>query len=90
MAPYSSTLAWRIPWMEEPGSAGSGARGWEETHRRAGGCAMCEQFQTLRASCQGPGSSGSLWNLDLGQFALKGVSLNTFVRFLTSMNSLMP
>ena len=19
MAPYSSTLAWRIPWMEEPG-----------------------------------------------------------------------
>ena len=55
------------------GGAGSGARGWEETHRRAGCCAMCEQFQTLRASCQGPGSSGSLWNLDLGQFALKGV-----------------
>ena len=27
MAPYSSTLAWKIPWMEEPGrlqSMGSG------------------------------------------------------------------
>ena len=21
MAPYSSTLAWKIPWMEEPGAA---------------------------------------------------------------------
>ena len=21
MAPYSSTLAWKIPWMEEPGTA---------------------------------------------------------------------
>ena len=55
------------------GGAGSGAGGWEETHSRAGGCAMCELFQTLWASCQGPGSSGSLWNLDLGQFSLKGI-----------------
>ena len=31
MAPHSSTLAWKIPWTEEPGrlqSMGSPARGW--------------------------------------------------------------
>ena len=26
MAPYSSTLAWKIPWMEEPGAGKS--YGW--------------------------------------------------------------
>ena len=29
MAPHSSTLAWKIPWMEEPGGLQSmGSRSW--------------------------------------------------------------
>ena len=34
MAPHSSTLAWKIPWMEEPGSLQSmGLRGLDTTER---------------------------------------------------------
>ena len=34
MASHSSTLAWRIPWMEEPGRLQSmGSRGWDITER---------------------------------------------------------
>ena len=28
MAPHSSTLAWKIPWMEEPGGLQSGCSPW--------------------------------------------------------------
>ena len=27
MAPHSSTLAWKIPWMEEPGGGGAAVHG---------------------------------------------------------------
>ena len=30
MAPRSSTLAWKIPWMEEPGRLQSMAEGWTQ------------------------------------------------------------
>ena len=34
MAPHSSTLAWKIPWMEEPGGLQSiGSRGSDTTER---------------------------------------------------------
>ena len=29
IAPHSSTLAWKIPWMEEPGKLRGVARSWE-------------------------------------------------------------
>ena len=34
MAPYSSTLAWKIPWMEEPGGLQSMGRSESDTTER--------------------------------------------------------
>ena len=34
MAPYSSTLAWRIPWMEEPGGLQSTGHKESDTTER--------------------------------------------------------
>ena len=52
MAPYSSTLAWKIPWMEEPGRLQSVGR--EESDRT-------EQFPFhFSLSCIGEGNGNPL------------------------------
>ena len=39
MAPHSSTLAWKIPWMEEPGRLQSMGVTWDSTAKNTGaGC----------------------------------------------------
>ena len=64
MAPHSSTLAWKIPWMEEPGrlqSMGSQRVGHDFTftftfHIRALEKEMATQSSVLAWTIQGRGS----------------------------------
>ena len=52
MAPYSSTLAWKIPWMEEPGRLQSMGREESDTTER-----LCFHFSL---SCIGEGNGNPL------------------------------
>ena len=60
MAPHSSTLAWKIPWMEESG-------GMEEPWRSLVGCSPCWGLDTTQRlhfhfslSCIGKGNGNPL------------------------------
>ena len=52
MAPHSSTLAWKIPWMEEPGSCSPWGRWESDTTERL-------HFHFL-LSCTGEGNGNPL------------------------------
>ena len=52
MAPHSSTLAWKIPWMEEPGRLQSMGREESDTTER-----LCFHFSL---SCIGEGNGNPL------------------------------
>ena len=45
MAPHSSTLAWRIPWMEEPGRAA--VHGVAKSRTQLGDFTLTFHFHTL-------------------------------------------
>ena len=61
LAPHSSTLAWKIPWMEEPGrlqTMGSHRVGHDWSDLAA--AAMPQQVKTLPAIQRDPGELGSI------------------------------
>ena len=49
MAPHSSTLAWKIPWMEEPGAA---VPGIAASRTRLSGFAFTFHFHALEKTIQ--------------------------------------
>ena len=73
MAPYSSTLAWKIPWTEEPGrlqSMGSRAKSWTPLsdftftfHLHALEKAMATHSSVLAWRIPGMGKPGGLLSM---------------------------
>ena len=67
MAPHSSTLAWKIPWMEEPGGLQSmGSLEWDTTERLhfhfSLSCIGEGNGNPLQCSClENPGDGGAWW-----------------------------
>ena len=65
MAPHSSTLAWKIPWTEEPGRLLS--MGWQRVRRDWAtslslSCIGEEYGNPLQCSClENPGHRGAWW-----------------------------
>ena len=66
MAPHSSTLAWKIPWMEEPG--GLQSMGSLRVGRLSDFTftfhfhALEKEMATLQCSClENPGDEGAWW-----------------------------
>ena len=70
MAPHSSTLAWKIPWTEEPGRLQS----MESISRRLSDFTFTFHFQTLEKEMAA--HSGVLaWRESQGRWSLVGCSL---------------
>ena len=71
MAPHSSTLAWKIPWMEEPGRLQSvGLRSWAKLsdftftfHFHALEKEMATRSSVLAWRFPGTGEPGGLWSM---------------------------
>ena len=67
MAPHSSTLAWKIPWMEEPGRLQSMGRSESDTTERLHfdfslSCIGEGNGNPLQCSClENPSDGGALW-----------------------------
>ena len=67
MAPHSSTLAWKIPWTEEPGGLQSMVSGKSDTTKRLHfhfslSCIGEGNGNTLRCSClENPRDGGAWW-----------------------------
>ena len=65
MAPHSSTLAWKIPWMEEPGrlqSMGSLRVGHDFTFHLSLSCIGEGNGNPLQGSClENPRDGGAWW-----------------------------
>ena len=65
MAPHSSTLAWKIPWMEEPGgpqSMGSLRVGQDSATSLSLSCTGEGNGNPLQCSClENPRDRGALW-----------------------------
>ena len=57
MAPHSSTLAWKIPWMEEPGGLRST---WAAVHGVAKSQTRLSDFTFFSLSCIGEGNGNPL------------------------------
>ena len=72
MAPHPSTLAWRIPWMEEPGGLQSWGRKESDTTERLHfpfslSCIEDGNGNPLQCSClENPRDGGSLVGCHLG------------------------
>jgi len=47
MAPHSSTLAWKIPWMEEPGTLPAAVHGVAKSWTRLSGFTFTFHFHAL-------------------------------------------
>ena len=60
MAPYSSTLAWKIPWMEEPGRLQSMGLRRVELHFHALEKGMATHSSVLACRIPGTGEPGGL------------------------------
>ena len=67
MAPHSSTLAWKIPWMEEPGGLQSMGRSESDTTERLHfhfppSCTGEGNGNPLQCSClENPRDGGAWW-----------------------------
>ena len=63
MAPHSSTLAWKIPWMEEPGRLQSMGSPTQRVHFHFSlSCIGEENGNPLQCSClENPGDGGAWW-----------------------------
>ena len=67
MAPHSSTLAWKIPWTEEPGGCGPWGRWGSDTTERlyfhfSLSCTGEGNGSPLQCSClENPGDLGAWW-----------------------------
>ena len=66
MAPHSSTLAWKIPWTEEPGSCGPWGREESDTTERLHfhfslSCIGEGNGNPLQCSCLGNPRDGGAW-----------------------------
>ena len=72
MAPHSSTLAWKIPWMEEPGRLSPWGRKESDTTERLHfhvslSCTGEGNGNPLQRSClENPGDGGAWWAADYG------------------------
>ena len=71
MAPHCSTLAWKIPWVEEPGglqSTGSLGVGHERLHFHLSlSCIGEENGNLLHCSClENPRDDGAWWAVNYG------------------------
>ena len=69
MAPHSSTLAWKIPWTEEPGRLQS-VHGVTKSRTRLGDFTFTFHFHALEKemathssvlACRIPGTGGAWW-----------------------------
>ena len=100
MAPHSSTLAWKIPWTEEPGglqSMGSRrvGRDWATSLSLFTFMHWRRKWNPLQCSClENPRDGGAWWAAIYGvaqsRTRLKWLSNNnyTFISFLKSCHSL--
>ena len=64
MAPQSSTVAWKIPWMEEPGRLQSmGSKSWTQLHFHFPlSCIGEGNGNPLQCSClENPRDGGAWW-----------------------------
>ena len=89
MAPHSSTLAWKIPWMEEPGrlqSMGSRRVGHDWATSLSLSCIGEGNGNPLQCSClENPRDGGAWWE------AVYGVTQSrTWLKRLSSSSRLFP
>ena len=83
MAPHSSTLAWKIPWMEEPGGLQSmGSLEWDTTERLhfhfSLSCTGEGNGNPLQYSCLENPMGGGAWRAAVHEVAKSWTRLSDF------------